>query len=371
MGFDDLGSHYHRIGDLAKANKAYSQMREFCTTNSHVVIMNMHLINVCIDQRSWFAAQNHVQRVRGAIGGQKLLEIEKNSAKLVAAHGLAAMASGNYRDAAIDFISTDPRMSQAKLDDPIDEEAYNEVLTPSDIAVYGGLCALATMKRGELQSRVLDNTNFRNYLEMEPHIRRAITYFVSSKYSSCLRILDSYKADYLLDIYLQPHVQTLYYEIRCKSIRDCLAPFSCITLIALAKILNSEEEAIEYEIQQMIKRGQIDARIHSVDRVLFTKQKNGRADLFNTALAAAKDYERTAHLRIMRMQIVHADLEVKGDGGRGQRGGGGINQQWNPQTASPYETRGSSHSGPHQGGYNGASDSLNGRNSTKSGDAYK
>ncbi|KAL2051302.1 hypothetical protein ABVK25_008354 [Lepraria finkii] len=164
MGYDDLGSHYHRIGDLSKSNKAYAQMRDFCTTNTHVVIMSMHLVNVCIDQRSWFAAQNHVQRIRGGSGARGYPEAEKNWAKLTAAHGLASMAQANYRDAAIEFISTDPRMSQAKLDDPEDEEAYNEVLTPNDIAVYGGLCAMASMSREELQKRVLENTDFRNYL---------------------------------------------------------------------------------------------------------------------------------------------------------------------------------------------------------------
>ena len=371
MGYDDLGNHYHRIGDLSKAHKAYSQMREFCTTNSHIVIMNMHLINVCINQKSWFAAQNHIQRIRGATGGQKFPEAEKNSAKLAAAHGLTSLASGNYRDAAIDFIGTDPRMSQAKLDDPIDEEAYNEVLTPSDIAVYGGLCALATMERGELQETVLNNTNFRNYLELEPHIRRAITYFVSSKYSPCLQILDSYRADYLLDLYLQPHFQNLYHEIRCKAIRDCLTPFSCITMSALAKIFNSDEEAIILEIQQMIKRGQINARINSVDRVLYAKQKNGRANVFDTALAAAKEYERTSHLRIMRMQVINASLEVKGESGRGLRGGGNINPEWAPQPPSSYESRGTTGSGPQHGGHNGAGDLIDSKSGTRGGGDYK
>ena len=311
MGYDDLGQHYHAVGDLTKSNKAYSTMRDYCTTNSHIVIMNLHLINVSVDQNSWFAVQNHVQRIRGSGSGPKYPEAEKNAAKLSAAHGLASLAQGNYKDAAMELLATDPRMSTAKLDDPTDEESYNEVLTPNDIAIYGGLCALASMTREELQSKVLDNNDFRNYLELEPHIRRAITHFVSAKYSQCLSILDSYKADYLLDIYLQPHLLRLYADIRSKAIRQYFIPFSSATLAALAEAFNTDEQTIEFELTQLIKSKDLDARIDLVDRVLVAKQINARSQVHADALAAAKEHERTAHLRILRMALLNAGLEVK------------------------------------------------------------
>ena len=322
MGYDDLGHHYHNIGELSKSNKAYSQMRDFCTTNSHIVIMNMHLINVCIDQHSWFAAQSHVQRIRGQSGSQKYPEAEKNSAKLSTASGLAYMVQAKYKDAAEEFLSTNPRMSQAKLDDPADEESYNEVLTPNDVAVYGGLCALASMTREELQKRVLDNSGFRNYLELEPHIRRAISYFVSSKYSACLSILDSYKADYLLDIYLQCHIPQLYNKIRSKAIQQYFIPFSCVTLSALATAFNTDEPTVEFELSQMIKRGNIDARLDLVDRVLLARKVDNRSEVHAEALATAEEYERTAHLRLLRMGILSAGLEVKAQKGLGNVGSG-------------------------------------------------
>ena len=322
MGYDDLGHHYHHIGELSKSNKAYSQMRDFCNTNSHIVIMNMHLINVCIDQHSWFAAQNHVQRIRGQSGSQKYPEAEKNSAKLSAASGLTYMAQAKYKEAALEFLSTNPRMSQAKLDDPTDEESYNEILTPNDVAVYGGLCALASMTREELQKQVLDNSSFRNYLELEPHIRRAITYFVFSKYSVCLSILDSYKADYLLDIYLQRHIPQLYCEIRSKAIQQYFIPFSCVTFSALATAFNTDESTIELELTQMIKRNNLDARLDLVDRVLLARIVDLRSEVSAEALATAEEYERTAHLRLLRMGILNANLEVRAHKGLGNVGSG-------------------------------------------------
>ncbi|KAL9020994.1 MAG: hypothetical protein Q9185_001821 [Variospora sp. 1 TL-2023] len=308
MGYDDLGQHHHRTGNLIESVKAYGRMRDCCTTPSHVVIMNLRLISVSIDQGNWLAVQTNVQKLRSP--GQQFAEAQRLTAKLSAAAGLALLASGNYKEAAQEFVETNPRMVQARLDDPADEEAFNEVMTPNDIAVYGGLCALASMDRTDLQEKVLGNSRFRAYLELEPHIRRAITFFVSSKYSACLFILDSYQSDYLLDIYLQPHLGELYFQIRSKAIQQYFIPFSCATFAALATAFDSNEQTIEKELTGMIKRGNLEARINLVDRVLVAKTINARRKVHEHALQTAREYERTSHLRILRMEMINAGLEV-------------------------------------------------------------
>jgi len=277
------------------------------------MIMSLRLTNVHIDQANWLAVQSNVQRLRAS--GQKYPDADKNSAKLSAAMGLAYLNSSSFREAAQTFIHTDPRMVQARFDDPNDEEAYNEVITPNDIAVYGGLCALASMTRDELQRWVLDNSSFRNYLELEPHIRRAISFFVSSKYSACLAILESYKSDYLLDIHLQRHLNELYFQIRSKAIYQYFIPFSHVTLSALASAFNTDDSTIEVELTSMIKRGDLDARIDLVDRVLIANQVDARSKMHEDAIVMAKEYERTALLRIFRIGVLNAGLEVKGPKG--------------------------------------------------------
>ncbi|KAL8842421.1 MAG: hypothetical protein Q9170_000549 [Blastenia crenularia] len=315
MGHDDLGQHFHRTGDLINSVKVYGRMRDYCTTPSHVAIMNLRLISVSIDQGNWLAVQTNVQKLRSP--SQPSAETQRLTAKLSAAMGLALLASGNFKEATQEFIEADPRMVQAKLDDPADEEAFNEVMTPNDIAVYGGLCALASMDRTDLQKQVLDNSRFRNYLELEPHIRRAVAFFVSSKYSSCLSILESYRSDYLLDIYLQPHLGELYSRIRGKAIQQYFIPFSCVTLAALAAAFDTDEQTTEQELTAMIKRGDLVARIDLVDRVLLATTVDARKKVQTHALKMAKDYEQTAHLRILRMEMLNAGLEVaeKGKGG--------------------------------------------------------
>ena len=47
---------------------------------------------------------------------------------------------------------------------------YSDVLAPQDIALYGGLTALATFDRAELQLNVLTNLEFKEFLELVPEV---------------------------------------------------------------------------------------------------------------------------------------------------------------------------------------------------------
>jgi COP9 signalosome complex subunit 1 len=309
MGYDDLGRHYHEIGHLTEASKAYAKEREFCLQPSHVSVLTLKFINVHIDQKNWLNVETNVHKLRNLY--QKDDDRAKIEPKLHAAMGLALMSTGKYGDAARSFIDTDPRMLQAKLDDPGDGEAYNEVMTPNDVAVYGGLCALATMDRTTLQRLVLDNSNFRSFLELEPHVRRAISFFISGKYSACLSILEAYKTDYLLDVHLSRHVTELYARIHSKAIVQYFVPFSRVTLNALAGAFNTDEQSIESTLADMIGNGTLDARLDLETKTLVATRIDERSKVHDDALVMAKSYERTAQLRILRMEIINAGLEVK------------------------------------------------------------
>jgi COP9 signalosome complex subunit 1 len=127
------------------------------------------------------------------------------------------------------------------------------------------------MDRAELQRRVLDNTSFRPLLELEPHIRRAISMFSSSKYKGCLQVLESYMADYLLDFYLCSHFLKLYQLVRSKCIVQWFSAYSRVTWEEIEKefpnsLLNVE---LADELVEMIRSGSLDARIDLVDKVPF------------------------------------------------------------------------------------------------------
>ena len=48
---------------------------------------------------------------------------------------------------------------------------WSEVIAPQDVATYGALCSLASLTRPELRAKVVDNVQFREYLELVPEVR--------------------------------------------------------------------------------------------------------------------------------------------------------------------------------------------------------
>lgn len=310
MGNEDLGQHYHQIGDLVAASKAYSRMRDYCTTTSHIASMLFKNINVAIDRGDWLGVQAYVYRLRNL--QFKPEDEAKNKAKMWASLGLSQLATGSYLDAATSFLSTDPSLA----------DSYKEVISPNDVAVYGGLCALASMDRIELVNRVLENKSFRNFLELEPHIRRAISFFCNSKFRPCLDILESYRTDYLLDIYLQKHVHRLYSRIRTKAIQQYIIPYSRIALTSMANMFCPNESVVTThgtvemsapfvsELITLIQDGTLDARVDLEKGVLVTKQANNRREKHFAALDAVKDYMDNAHVQLLRVNALHAGLEI-------------------------------------------------------------
>lgn len=314
MGNEDLGLHYHQIGDLLSASKAYSRMRDYCTTTSHIGSMLLKIINLSIERGDWLSVQSNVHRLR-SLGPSKPDEQMKNQPKASTALGLSQLHSGLYYEAANNFLATDPSLG----------DSYNEIITSNDVAVYGGLCALASMNRVELQRRVLDNSSFRNFLELEPHIRRAISFFCNSKFKPCLEILEAYRTDYLLDVYLQRHVAKIYSRIRTKSIKQYLVPFSCVTLDAMSKVFattsadgqpeTDSNSAFVQELEKLIKDGTLNAYIDKERNVLVSKQTELRTRVQEATLSNLLSYTRESHLRLLRTSIAQSGLEARSEQG--------------------------------------------------------
>jgi len=262
MGNEDLGKYLESIGDLNGAAEAYSRMRPDVSTPKHIVDVGKHLVRVALQRREWSMVNAHLAKM-GGIQGPEDEKVLQPYLKIT--QGLAYLGQDQYLDAALSFLSADASVPST---------TYNEIASANDVAVYGGLLALASMNRQDLQSKVLDNSTFRTFLELEPHIRRAVTQFVNGRYSACIGTLESHRADYMLDIYLQKHIPTIYSYIRNKCIVQYLIPFSCVTLNTMNAAFGSPDRPIEDELVAMIRIGSLQARINTIDRVGFPRQSN-------------------------------------------------------------------------------------------------
>lgn len=302
-GNDDLGDHHLDCGDLSNALRCYSRARDYCTSGKHVVNMCLNVIKVSVYIQNWSHVLSFVNKAestpdfsdsQGKESSQLIL------GKLKCAAGLAELATKKYKQAAKQFLQAN-----------IDHCDFPDLLSPNNIAVYGGLCALATFDRADLQKHVIFSSSFKLFLELEPQLRDIIFKFYESKYATCLKLLDDIKDNLYLDMYIAPHVNTLYTQIRNRALIQYFSPYQSADMGKMALALNTSVSALEDELMQLILDGQIQARIDSHNKILYAKDMDQRSSTFEKALNMGKDYQRRTRMLILRAALLKAHISVK------------------------------------------------------------
>nr|XP_061805602.1 COP9 signalosome complex subunit 1-like isoform X4 [Nerophis lumbriciformis] len=286
-GHDDLGDHYLDCGDLSNALKCYSRARDYCTSAKHVINMCLNVIKVSVYLQNWSHVLSYVNKAESTpeIAEQRGERDSQNQAvltKLKCAAGLAELASRKYKPAAKCFLQA----SFDHCDCP-------ELLSPSNVAVYGGLCALATFDRQELQRNVISSSSFKLFLELEPQIRDIIFKFYESKYASCLKLLDEMK-------YFSPYVSA--------------------DMTKMAQAFNTTVAALEDELTQLILEGLINARIDSHSKILYARDVDQRSTTFEKSLHMGKEFQRRAKAMILRAAVLRNQIHVKSPPREGSQG---------------------------------------------------
>ncbi|KAK3943014.1 COP9 signalosome complex subunit 1 [Diplogelasinospora grovesii] len=302
MGNEDLGKHFESTGDLNGAAETYAKMRADVSTPKQLVDVGKHLVRVAMQRREWGMVLANLSKM----GGHQLSAEDEQALQpyLKIIQGIAFLGQERYSEAALSFLAADPTPPAS---------GYHDIVSQNDVAIFGALLAMATMDRRELQARVLENKSFRTFLELESHLRRAIAGFITGRYSATIKILETYRPDYMLDVYLQKHVPRLYEEIRSKCIVQYLIPFSAVKLATMERefMYRADEQTMEEELVNMVKNGTVEARIDTIDKLVITPTQDDRARMQMEALEAAQDYERQAVERLRRMGLAAADLELK------------------------------------------------------------
>lgn len=302
-GQDDLGNHYLLCGDLAMALKSYSRARDYCTSGKHVVSMCMNVIKVSVYLQNWAHVLSYVSKAEGNPDYEPAPKASQDpgiASSLKCAAGLADLATKKYKAAAKHFLAVN-----------FDYCQYPEMLSASNVTMYGGLCALATFDRQELQKLVIHSSSFKLFLELEPQLRDIIFKFYESKYASCLRLLDEVRDNLLLDMYIAPHVHALYTQIRNRALIQYFSPYLSADMHKMADAFNRTVPALENELMQLILDGQIQARIDSHNKILYAKDADQRSSTFEKAINIGREYQRRTRMLILRAAMLKAHIHVK------------------------------------------------------------
>lgn len=145
---------------------------------------------------------------------------------------------------------------------------FSDVMSPNDVAIYGGLCALVSFDRPQLQALVLNNSNFKNFLALEPSLNEMIEAFYKSKYSLCFELLDKYRQSLKLDMYLDSHAETLIQLVREKAMVQYCIPYSIVDMRKMAASFSMSVDDLEDDLVVLIMKNKITARIDSHQKVL-------------------------------------------------------------------------------------------------------
>jgi COP9 signalosome complex subunit 1 len=262
----------------------------------------MHVILVSIQLGQFAHVTNYVSKAEQTPDELEPIVI----AKLRAAAGIAYLETKKYKLAARKFLETGPELGSN----------YSEVIAPQDVAVYGALCALASFDRSDLKSKVVDNINFRNFLELVPEVRELVNDFYSSRYGSCLEHLEKLKPNLLLDIHLHEHLETLYKDIRHKAIIQYTLPFISVDLNTMADAFKTSVSMLEKELAALITENKINARIDSHNKILYARHADQRNATFQRALQTGSEFERDVKAMLLRANLMKHDFNQRSVSGQ-------------------------------------------------------
>ncbi|KZT26058.1 G protein pathway suppressor 1 [Neolentinus lepideus HHB14362 ss-1] len=319
MAHRDLGEFYKSVGDYTTALKHFTKSREFCTTNQHILEMCLSVLEILIEQRNYSHIPTYIFKSDAALDqstsvpenskapvGTKAkasAERERYQTKLDFAMALSQLGQGLYDKAAHSFLKLGP---SAKFDD-----WAGKLVAPGDIAICGTLCALASMSRSAIKSRVLENETFGVYIEHEPYVRDIVEAYMSNRFKVVLELLERFSTRHYLDIYLSSHVHDLTNLIRNRAIVLYFQPFSTIKLDRMSTVFGWSVDEVERQVVSLIQSGEIQGRVDSQNKILKAKQMDSRAQLFAKALKAGSEMQSANRKLLLRMRLQQADLVVK------------------------------------------------------------
>ncbi|EGC30252.1 COP9 signalosome complex subunit 1 [Dictyostelium purpureum] len=292
---NDLGEFYYKLGDTQNAIKCFIRTRDYCTTSKHVLTMCFNIIKLGVDTQNYTHAPSYIAKA------EQCPDLDNTSiAKLRSVNGLHNLDSNRYKVAAKKFIETPFEQSNT----------FSDIMSPQDIAYYGGLCALASFDRNELKKKVIDDQMFKNYLELVPELRELINDFYNTKYGSCLKTLDKMKPILLLDIHLHKHVESLYQKIRSKALIQYFSPYVSVDLNIMATAFNTTVPHLEREISKLIMDGDIQARIDSHNKRLFAKKADQRTTTFEKTMQVGQDFQNSTNGLLLRLEMLNNNIST-------------------------------------------------------------
>jgi len=313
MGHNDLGQHHLATGNLHEALKCFIRTRDYGTTSKHAIEMSLHVIKVGVLLGNYSHVMNYVSKAEQALETPPDPSI---TAKLRVVTGLSQLEGGKYKAAGLKLtqmkveVGKDNNQPVIKNIHP-DDLNFSEVMAPQDVATYGGLCALATFDRQELATKVMEDTAFKQFMELVPDMRQAVEHFYHSRYAACLSLMDKVRGDLELDLHMAPHVDKLYALIRSRALVQYFTPFASVRMDLMADAFNCSLQQLQTELSQLIMKKEIKARIDSHNKIIYARHADLEVSTFHRSLLMGQQYQRQTIGLLLRLDLISHDMAIR------------------------------------------------------------
>mmetsp|Transcript_23453 Transcript_23453/g.22600 ORF Transcript_23453/g.22600 Transcript_23453/m.22600 type:complete len:541 (+) Transcript_23453:7-1629(+) len=295
ISYNDIGDLHYERGNLSEAMKSYLRTRDYCTIPKHNSEMCVRVASVSMDLMQYGNVLFYVTK-----GGDPVVSDAVVNAKLKAASALVMLIEGQYKGAARKFLEVGIELGGN----------FSSIVAAEDIAMYGTLCALASLDRSEIRSTLLENSRFKSFLELTPDVRLLVDNFFSGKYGDCLSYLESIKSELLLDLHLSKHVVSLISQITERVIIQYFFPYSSVDLNRMSSQLNLPFIALEKSLSSLISKDIISARIDSQSKTLIRKQSDVRSVTMEKVLKLSETHVRDLKRGMLRLSVMKDGLQV-------------------------------------------------------------
>ncbi|GAU92725.1 hypothetical protein RvY_04772 [Ramazzottius varieornatus] len=329
-GHDEIAYHYLAGGDAASALRSFNNSRDYAEGPKEQAQLLANRLRACVYMQHF---QNPIQltdqmrelessleRANAAAVKEAKAKDKENNGNVFIANAVVAtdkgleqswnlvracmavyrMSSGSYKDAADLFTSLVPEACDFPM-----------VIVGRDIAVYGTLCALAAYDRQTLKDKVINNKNFKSFLENAPEIRNLIENFHKSKFRQFLQAFEEQRNTLLLDLLFASHVEPVFRLIRQRGIVEYFRCYASVTLAEMAQEFRYTVAELQEELVKMILGNQLPARIDSLQQVLNRDTPNTFLETASKIQHDLSVLQNNLHFCLLRSTLMRADVQVK------------------------------------------------------------
>lgn len=294
LSFNDIGDLHYERGNLNETMKSYLRTRDYCAIPKHTLDLCVRVVSVSLDLNqfgnvNFYATKAETAAVDGAV-----------NPKIKAAAALVLLIEGHFKAAAKKFLEVGWGTG----------ESFSTIIAPEDIAVYGTLCALATLDRSDIRKSTVDNTAFKSFLELVPNIKHIVHCFFAGKYGECLVYLDRIESELKLDIHLSKHVPSLISQITERLILLYFSPYSSVDMVRMATSLNMNIMQLEKSVATLIASEKISARIDSQSKTLHRRQYDVRSVTIDKVERLSAKHLREIKRGVLRLSVMQQGFQV-------------------------------------------------------------